>query len=124
METYGCQMNVADSEVVAAVLDNCGYAPCDSPDLADAVFINTCSIRDNAEKRVVSRLQFFNTLKKKNPKLIVGVLGCMAERVKEKLVTEYGVGVVAGPDSDRGLPNPVGAAEWGEEGVCIEPSAT
>lgn len=124
METYGCQMNVADSEVVAAVLDNCGYAPCDSPDLADAVFINTCSIRDNAEKRVVSRLQFFNTLKKKNPKLIVGVLGCMAERVKEKLVTEYGVDVVAGPDSYCDLPNLVGAAECGEKGVNIELSST
>ncbi len=124
METYGCQMNVADSEVVAAVLDNCGYAPCDSPDLADAVFINTCSIRDNAEKRVVSRLQFFNTLKKKNPKLIVGVLGCMAERVKEKLVTEYGVDIVAGPDSYCDLPNLVGAAECGEKGVNIELSST
>ena len=124
METYGCQMNVADSEVVAAVLDNCGYAPCDSPDLADAVFINTCSIRDNAEKRVVSRLQFFNTLKKKNLKLIVGVLGCMAERVKEKLVTEYGVDVVAGPDSYCDLPNLVGAAECGEKGVNIELSST
>ena len=124
IETYGCQMNVADSEVVAAVLDNCGYALCDSPDDADAVFINTCSIRDNAEKRVISRLLFFNTLKKRKPKLIVGVLGCMAERVREELVSKYSVDVVAGPDSYCDLPNLIGAAECGEKRVNIELSTT
>ena len=124
IETYGCQMNVADSEVVAAVLDNCGYALCDSPDNADAVFINTCSIRDNAEKRVISRLLFFNTLKKRKPKLIVGVLGCMAERVREELVSKYSVDVVAGPDSYCDLPNLIGAAECGEKSVNIELSTT
>ena len=124
IETYGCQMNVADSEVVAAVLDNCGYALCDSPDDADAVFINTCSIRDNAEKRVISRLLFFNTLKKRKPKLIVGVLGCMAERVREELVSKYSVDVVAGPDSYCDLPNLIGAAECGEKSVNIELSTT
>lgn len=124
METYGCQMNVADSEVVAAVLDNCGYSLCDSPDEADAVFINTCSIRDNAEKRVISRLVFFNTLKRRKPKLIVGVLGCMAERVKEELVARYNVDVVAGPDSYCDLPNLIGAAECGVKSVNIELSAT
>ena len=78
IETYGCQMNVADSEVVASIMQMAGYAPCDTLDEADAVFMNTCSIRDNAEQKILNRLEFFHSLKKKRKKLIVGVLGCMA----------------------------------------------
>ncbi|MDE5968117.1 MAG: tRNA (N6-isopentenyl adenosine(37)-C2)-methylthiotransferase MiaB, partial [Muribaculaceae bacterium] len=83
IETYGCQMNVADSEVVAAVMETIGYNVTDSLDNADAVLINTCSIRDNAEQKILGRLQFLQSLKRKGRKLIVGVIGCMAERVRD-----------------------------------------
>jgi tRNA-2-methylthio-N6-dimethylallyladenosine synthase len=119
IETYGCQMNVADTEVVASVMQTCGYEMTDSIDEADAVFVNTCSVRDNAEQRVVSRLQFFNSLRRKRP-LIIGVLGCMAERLREQLCRDYGVALVAGPDSYMDLPNLVGAAEKGEKAVNVE----
>ena len=89
IETYGCQMNVADSEVVASIMQMAGYVPCDTLDEADAVFMNTCSIRDNAEQKILNRLEFFHSLKKKRKHLIVGVLGCMAERVKEDLIVDY-----------------------------------
>ena len=81
IETYGCQMNVADSEVVAAILQDRSYEPVTSADGADAIFLNTCSVRDNAEQRIWRRLDYFKSLKKKNKQLIVGVLGCMAERI-------------------------------------------
>ena len=86
IETYGCQMNVADSEVIASVMQMAGYSVADSLDEADAVFMNTCSIRDNAEQKILNRLEFFHSLKKKKKHLIVGVLGCMAERVKDDLI--------------------------------------
>lgn len=120
IETYGCQMNVADSEVVASIMATCGYMLCDDINDADAVFINTCSIRDNAEQKVLGRLQFMNSLRHKKGKLIVGVIGCMAERVKDDLINNYGVDLVAGPDAYNDLPNLVGAVECGEKAINIE----
>ena len=120
IETYGCQMNVADSEVVASIMATCGYMLCDDINDADAVFLNTCSIRDNAEQKVLGRLQFMNSLRHKKGKLIVGVIGCMAERVKDDLINNYGVDLVAGPDAYNDLPNLVGAVECGEKAINIE----
>ena len=111
IETYGCQMNTADSEVVASIMQMGGYSLCDSVDQADAVFVNTCSIRDNAEQKIFSRLQFFNALRKKNKHLIVGVLGCMAERLKDELLTHHQVDLVAGPDAYLDLPHLMGQVE-------------
>jgi len=120
VETYGCQMNVADTEVVASVMQTDGYELTANLEEADAVFVNTCSVRDNAEQRVVSRLQYFRSLKRGGrPRLIVGVLGCMAERAKEELVEKHGVDLVAGPDSYMDLPNLVGAVERGEKAVNV-----
>ncbi len=125
IETYGCQMNVADSEVVASIMQMGGYTVTDNQDEADAVFINTCSIRDNAEQRVVNRLEYFNIMRKKHKrKMILGVLGCMAERVKEELISEHGVDLVVGPDSYLDLPNLVGATEKGEKAINVELSKT
>ncbi len=120
VETYGCQMNVADTEVVASVMQTDGYELTANLEEADAVFVNTCSVRDNAEQRVVSRLQYFRSLKRGGrPRLIVGVLGCMAERAKEELVEKHGVDLVAGPDSYMDLPNLVGAVERGEKAINV-----
>lgn len=105
IETYGCQMNVNDSEVVLSILQKNGYALTESISEADLIFINTCSIRDNAEQRIWGRLNFFKTLKKKRPSLVVGILGCMAERLKDELLNHAAVDIVAGPDSYRDLPN-------------------
>ena len=99
IETYGCQMNVADSEVVASIMQMDGYALCDSIEDADAILVNTCSIRDNAEQKVLSRLQYFNSLRKKKKNLVIGILGCMAERVKEELLEKHHVDLVVGPDA-------------------------
>ena len=107
IETYGCQMNVADSEVVASVMKTAGYEVESDLEKADAVFINTCSIRDNAEQKIDSRLTYFQTLKKKR-KLIVGILGCMAERQKEALLESKVVDLVVGPDAYLDLPNLIG----------------
>lgn len=123
IETYGCQMNVADSEVVASIMQTIDYELCDSVEEADAVFMNTCSVRDNAEQKIYGRLQFFQSLKRKHPSLIVGVLGCMAERVREELVA-HGANLVAGPDSYLDLPNLVSAAEQGQEAVNVQLSTT
>ena len=98
IETYGCQMNVADSEVIASIMQMAGYSPCETLEEADAVFMNTCSIRDNAEQKILNRLEFFHSLRKKRKHLIVGVLGCMAERAKNDLIEHHNVAVVAGPD--------------------------
>ena len=119
IETYGCQMNTADSEVVASIMQMGGYSLCDSVDQADAVFVNTCSIRDNAEQKIFSRLQFFNALRKKNKHLIVGVLGCMAERLKEELLTHHQVDLVAGPDAYLDLPHLMGQVEKGEKAINV-----
>ncbi|MDR3262523.1 MAG: tRNA (N6-isopentenyl adenosine(37)-C2)-methylthiotransferase MiaB [Tannerella sp.] len=120
METYGCQMNIADSEVVAAIMKTDGYCLTENVEEADAIFVNTCSVRDNAEQRVIGRLQYFRSFRKKNRSLIIGVLGCMAERVKEELIREHGVDLVAGPDSYMDLPNLVGAVERGEKAINVE----
>lgn len=124
IETYGCQMNVADSEVVASIMQMAGYTLCDNIEDADAIFVNTCSIRDNAEQKVLSRLAYFQSLRKHHKHLVIGVLGCMAERVREQLIAENGVDLVAGPDSYLDLPNLVGAAEHGEKAVNVELSTT
>ena len=104
IETYGCQMNVNDSEVVVAVMQDAGYAHCLEIDKADTILINTCSIRDSAEERIWGRLQLFQQQKKRKPSLVVGILGCMAERLKEELLNHPAVDLVAGPDSYRQLP--------------------
>ena len=126
IETYGCQMNVADSEVVASVMQMAGYELTEELEEADAVFLNTCSIRDNAEQKIFSRLEYFASLRKKRKgrKLIVGVLGCMAERVKDDLIANHGVDIVAGPDAYLSLPDLVASAEVGEKAIDIELSTT
>lgn len=125
IETYGCQMNVADSEVVASIMQMHGYNVTEQIEEADAIFVNTCSIRDNAEQRIIKRLDYFNVLKKKkNKNLIVGVLGCMAERVKEELLDKHNVNLVVGPDSYLDLPNLVGLVEKGEKAINVQLSKT
>jgi tRNA-2-methylthio-N6-dimethylallyladenosine synthase len=124
IETYGCQMNVADSEVVAAIMQTIGYEVTDCIDNADAILVNTCSIRDNAEQKIVSRLQHFNAMKKKRKGLIVGILGCMAERAKQELLENQAVDLVAGPDAYLDLPNLIAAAEAGQKAINVELSTT
>ncbi len=124
IETYGCQMNVADSEVVASIMQMAGFDVTGKIEEADAIFVNTCSIRDTAEQKVLSRLQYFNSLKKKKRHLLIGVIGCMAERVKEDLIQNHGVQLVAGPDSYLDLPNLVSTVEQGEKAINIELSTT
>ena len=125
IETYGCQMNVADSEVVAAVMEMAGYTHAENAETADAVLLNTCSIRDNAEQKIVSRLQALNAMRRKERrKVIIGVIGCMAERVREELVNSHGVDLVAGPDAYLDLPVLFAAAEKGEKAVNVELSTT
>ncbi|MBQ4344623.1 MAG: tRNA (N6-isopentenyl adenosine(37)-C2)-methylthiotransferase MiaB [Muribaculaceae bacterium] len=126
IETYGCQMNVADSEVVAAIMGMAGYETVDNIEDADAVLLNTCSIRDNAEQKIISRLNYFASLRRKHKasRLIVGVIGCMAERVKDTLINDYGVDLVAGPDSYLDLPNLFASVENGEKAINVELSTT
>ena len=124
IETYGCQMNMADSEVVASIMKMADYSICENIEEADAIFVNTCSIRDNAEQRVISRLQYFNSLRRKNRRLIVGVLGCMAERVRETLLNEHHADLVVGPDAYLDLPHLVASVENGEKAINVELSAT
>ncbi len=123
IETYGCQMNVADSEVVASVMQMAGYETTDDLKEADAVFLNTCSVRDNAEQKIYHRLVALNALRKSR-KLIIGVLGCMAERVKEELLEQHGVDLVAGPDAYLSLPDLMAQAETGHKAINIELSTT
>ena len=145
IETYGCQMNVADSEVVASVMQMAGYETTDSLDEADAVFLNTCSVRDNAEQKILHRLEALNAMKSSSrlprrggeqrdagtppPRggregLIIGVLGCMAERVKDDLLSKYGADLVAGPDSYMNLPDLIAQAELGHKAIDTELSMT
>lgn len=124
IETYGCQMNVADSEVIASVMKMAGYDTAQSVDEADAVFLNTCSVRDNAEQKILNRLEALRALRKKHPGLIVGVVGCMAERVKDELIEHHDVNLVAGPDAYLSLPDLMAAAEAGERAINVELSAT
>ena len=125
IETYGCQMNVADSEVVASVMKMAGYDTTGDIGLSDAVIINTCSVRDNAEQRVLSRLgQLAAMRRRRGGKLIIGVIGCMAERMRETLIDSCGVDIVAGPDSYLDLPAMMAAAEAGQKAVSVDLSAT
>ncbi len=118
IETYGCQMNVADSEVVASMMQMAGYDLTEDDHEAAAVLLNTCSIRDNAEQKIFSRLAYWNSLRRKSGRnVIVGVIGCMAERLKEKLIEDYCVDLVAGPDAYLDLPNLVAAAETGQKAI-------
>ena len=123
IETYGCQMNVADSEVVASVMQMAGYETTETLDEADAVFLNTCSIRDNAEQKIYHRLDALDAIKRKR-KLIIGVLGCMAERVKDDLLENHHCDLVAGPDSYMSLPDLIAQAELGHKAMNIELSTT
>ncbi|MCQ2197464.1 MAG: tRNA (N6-isopentenyl adenosine(37)-C2)-methylthiotransferase MiaB [Bacteroidaceae bacterium] len=120
IETYGCQMNVADSEVVASVMGMAGYETCENIEEADAVFLNTCSVRDNAEQKILTRLEFLHSLQRKGQSLIIGVLGCMAERVKDELLEKHGVDLVCGPDSYLTLPDLIAQAEMGEKAINVE----
>ncbi len=136
IETYGCQMNVADSEVVASVMQMAGYEVCNTIDEADAVFLNTCSVRDNAEQKIYHRLEEVNALRNKRNsnsatpsskspnKLIIGVLGCMAERVKEDLLQNHHADLVAGPDAYLSLPDLIAQCEAGNKAINIELSTT
>lgn len=126
IETYGCQMNVADSEVVASILGMAGYSATDDIEEADAILLNTCSIRENAEQKIIGRLAYLASLrrKRKESRLIIGVIGCMAERVRNELIDNHGVDIVAGPDSYLDLPNLFAAAEAGEKAINVELSTT
>lgn len=124
LETYGCQMNVADSEVVAAIMDTAGYEVTENVDEADAIFVNTCSIRDNAEQKIHGRLQAFQQMKRKRPNLLVGVLGCMAERMKDELLATGVVDLVVGPDAYLDLPSLIGFVEAGEKAINVQLSTT
>lgn len=120
IETYGCQMNVADSEVVASILKEQGYSTTEDINNADLILINTCSIRDNAEQRIWGRLDVFKQIKKKKPELTIGVIGCMAERLKEKLIEEEKiVDIVVGPDAYRDLPNLLKTTETGQKAINV-----
>ena len=125
IETYGCQMNVADSEVVASVMKMAGYEPADNEAEADAIFLNTCSIRENAENKIYQRLdQLFADKKKKGAKTVLGVLGCMAERVRDDLVKNHHANIVCGPDAYLNLPEMMAAAEQGLPAVDVKLSTT
>ncbi len=120
IESYGCQMNFSDSEIVASILSGAGYAPTRDVEESDLILINTCSIREKAEETVRKRLQVFNSIKNRKPDLLVGVLGCMAERLKSKfLEQEKIVDMVVGPDAYRDLPNLLASAEDGDKGVNV-----
>ena len=123
IETYGCQMNVADSEVVASVMQMAGYETTEQLEEADAVFLNTCSIRDNAEQKIYHRLDALDAVKRKRG-LIIGVLGCMAERVKDDLLENHHCDLVAGPDAYMSLPDLIAQAELGHKAMNIELSTT
>lgn len=124
IETYGCQMNVADSEVVASVMKMAGYETTDNEDEADAIFLNTCSVRENAENKIFNRLETLHAEQKKGRKVILGVLGCMAERIKEDLVQNHYANLVCGPDSYLNLPEMIASCELGQPAIDVELSKT
>ena len=123
IETYGCQMNVADSEVVASVMQMAGYETTENLDEANAVFLNTCSVRDNAEQKIYHRLEALAAIRRKHP-LIIGVLGCMAERAQQDLLDNHHCDLVAGPDAYLSLPDLIAQAETGHKAINIELSTT
>lgn len=121
VETYGCQMNVGDTEIIIAVMNAAGYAYTEHIEEADVILVNTCSVRDNAEQRIWGRLREFRRFKRQKPSLVVGVVGCMAERLKEELLEgDDIVNLVAGPDAYRTMPALVAAAEEGERSVNVQ----
>ena len=124
IETYGCQMNVADSEVIASIMRMAGYEPTESIDEADAIFLNTCSIRENAEQKIWNRLEALNAIKKKKKNLYIGVMGCMAERTKEDLTENHHVDLVCGPDAYLSLPDLMAQVESGNKAMNVELSTT
>lgn len=124
IETYGCQMNVADSEVVASIMQMAGYELCENEAEADAIFLNTCSIRENAENKIYGRLETLHAEQKKGRQLILGVLGCMAERVREDLIQNHFANLVCGPDSYLNLPDMIAQCENGQNAMNIELSTT
>ena len=124
IETYGCQMNAADSEVIASIMRMAGYEPCEDINDADAVLLNTCSIRDNAEQKTINRLEALNAMRHKNRHFIIGVVGCMAERLKQELIEKHHTDIVAGPDSYLKLPGLIASAEAGHKAIDTELSAT
>lgn len=124
IETYGCQMNVADSEVVASIMQMDGFGLTEKITDADAIFVNTCSVRDNAEQKIIQRLKYYQSLKRKKKGLVIGVIGCMAERVKENLITDHGVNIVVGPDAYLDIPNLINSVEKGEKAINVELSKT
>ncbi len=124
IETYGCQMNVADSEVVASVMQMAGYETTDNAEEADAIFLNTCSVRENAENKILRRLDTLNAENRRGKKRILGVLGCMAERVRDELIANHHADLVAGPDAYLTLPDLVAQAELGHKAINIELSTT
>ena len=124
IETYGCQMNVADSEVIASVMKMADYEVCGSLEDADAILLNTCSVRENAENKIYNRLEALQAMQRKGRRLIVGVVGCMAERVKEDLILHHPVDLVAGPDAYLSLPELFASAEMGKKAINVELSTT
>lgn len=124
IETYGCQMNVADSETVAAIMQMAGYETCEKEEEADAVFLNTCSIRDNAEQKILNRLNALHGRRKNGRHFLIGVLGCMAERTREELIRHHHVDLVAGPDAYLRLPHLIAEAETGHKACDTELSLT
>ncbi|MBF1534665.1 MAG: tRNA (N6-isopentenyl adenosine(37)-C2)-methylthiotransferase MiaB [Prevotella salivae] len=124
IETYGCQMNVADSEVVASVMKMAGYDVCENEEEADAIFLNTCSVRENAENKIYNRLDTLHAEQKKGRQLILGVLGCMAERVKDDLIKNHHASLVCGPDSYLNLPTMIAECELGHAAVDTDLSTT
>ena len=125
IETYGCQMNVADSEVVATMMGMAGYSLTEDDSMAAAVLLNTCSIRDNAEQKIFARLAYWNSMRRRLGRhIIIGVIGCMAERLKQTLIDEHGVDLVAGPDAYLDLPSLIAAAETGNKAINIDLSTT
>ena len=123
IETYGCQMNVADSEVIASVMKMAGYDITEQLDEADAVFLNTCSVRDNAEQKIYNRLEALHAMRKRHP-LIIGVMGCMAEHVKDDLIDNHHTNLVVGPDAYLSLPDLIASVEAGHKAINVELSTT
>ncbi|MCQ2331899.1 MAG: tRNA (N6-isopentenyl adenosine(37)-C2)-methylthiotransferase MiaB [Paludibacteraceae bacterium] len=124
IETFGCQMNVADSEVVAAIMETAGYELTDEYRDADVIMVNTCSVRDNAERHATGKLQNYMSLKRRGKKILIGIIGCMAERQGGQLIDDLGIDFVAGPDAYTDIPNLVESARRGEKAVNIELSKT
>ena len=120
VETYGCQMNVNDTEIVQGVMNERGYAMTDKPESADVILLNTCAIRDNAEKKIHERLNHLKYYKKRNKDLVVGILGCMAERLRETLLEKELVDLVVGPDEYRSVPELISKAYSGERGIAVK----